>query len=221
MPLPADLRATMAKSELPKGWRDRVRFARSFSEEIANMLADGRHLRIRSLWRWALRAGIFVWILVRLPWASRALRKPRKDAVGGLYSRLSELWQTAPYEALQLLRSVSDELNRHGLGWKDDSGRPVHIDPFGRFAWTDAMEVRFRLLEYELSFSHYDEALALCQEMPEVAQTVLMRVKCLEKMGRKADAIALLEQKLAMDNWRGDLRAELASLVGHPGAGLN
>ena len=211
----------MVKGELPKGWRDRVRFAWSFSEEVGNVLADGRHMRIRSVWRWALRIGLFVWILVMSPWIARALRKPRKDAVGKLYSRLSELWQTAPYEALQLLRSVSDELNRHKLGWKDDSGCPVHIEPFGRFAWTDAMEVRFRLLEYEMSFSHYDEALALCQEIPEAAHTVLMRVKCLEKMGRRPDAIALLEQKLPMDNWRGDLRAELASLVGRPGAGLN
>ena len=221
MQLPADLRATLAKGEVPKGWRDRACFARHMGEEMGNLLADHWHLRIRSLWRWPLRVGFFVWILVVLPWASRALRKPRKDAVGRLQSRVEELWRTAPYAALQLLRSVSDQLSRHNLGRKNDSGRPVHIDPFGQFAETDAMELRFYLLEYEISFAHYDEALALCQELPEIAPAILMQVKCLEKMGRKQDAIALLEQKLAKDNWRGDLRAKLAELVRRPGAGLN
>jgi hypothetical protein len=216
-----DLLGTLGKRELPKGLWGNLRFAWLLASEMGDFLGDRWHFRVASMLRWPVRLGIFLWALVVLPWVWLAMRKPRRDAVGRLQARVEDLWQTNPYEALQLLRSVSDELNRRNLGWKNGSGRPVQIEPFGRFTDTDAMELRFYLLEYEISFSHYEEALALCQEMPDLAPAILMQVTCLEKMGRQHDAIALLQQKLSKDNWRGDLRAKLTSLVGHPGAGLN
>jgi hypothetical protein len=198
-----------------------MRFAWRMGDGLGNIIGDRWHLRLVSFWRWLLRVGFFLWILAALPWVRLKMRWGRKSATARLQDRIDELWRTAPFEALQLLRSVSDDLESRNLENEKGPKRRARIEPFGDFSWADAAQLRVHLYECQDALAQYEAALATCKGFPESAGTILMPVHCLVAMKRQSDAVALLEQKLPMDNWRGDLRARLAFLTGHAGSGVN
>ena len=50
----------------------------------------------------------------------------------------------------------------------------------------------------------------------KIERTILKEVDCLMALGRRADAIALLQRHLDLDGWRGELRRRLVELGGSP-----
>jgi hypothetical protein len=56
---------------------------------------------------------------------------------------------------------------------------------------------------------------------PPPKTSILQQVDCLLALGRRVDAIALLERNLIMDGWRGTLRRRLTELGGNPLRSVN
>jgi len=64
--------------------------------------------------------------------------------------------------------------------------------------------------------------LAVASSMPgRLDDNVLRQVDCLVALGRRAEAIALLERNLDLDGWRGKLRRRLVELGGRPSHAVN
>lgn len=134
-------------------------------------------------------------------------------AFDALYERFRQLWQTSPDEAVALLRSIFEQLvERKAL----TKMRPMAIEPFGKFATWDLFSVHRVLYDSEVTLGHLEKALGVAAALPGRLQVaILQQVDCLIALGRRPDAIALLERNLDLDGWRGTLRRRLVELGGH------
>ena len=93
--------------------------------------------------------------------------------------------------------------------------KSVEIAPFGVFKTLDAFSVQRFLYDSEVAFGNFEEALAAAAALPgRLDVTVLQQVDCLVALGRKAEAITLLQTNLDIDGWRGKLRRRLRELGG-------
>ena len=111
------------------------------------------------------------------------------------------------------MRSTFEELVARGAVTK---AKAVEISPFGTFKMIDVLSVHHVLYESEVAFGNFEQAMAVAAALPGRVDTrILQQVDCLVAMGRKDDAIALLERNLDLDGWRGKLRRRLAELGGH------
>ena len=101
-------------------------------------------------------------------------------------------------------------------------GKRVEIAPFGKFGTAEMISVNQFLYKCEAAFGNYEEALAVAAALPaRVDITILQQVDCLVALGRRAEAIALLERNLDLDGWRGKLRRRIVDLGGRRLRALN
>jgi len=111
-----------------------------------------------------------------------------------------------------LLRATFRKLVAEGAFEKMKS---VEITPFGSFKTKDVLSVYRVLYECEVGLGNYEQALAVLAVMPgRIDSSILQQVDCLVALGRRDEAIALLERNLDIDGWRGKLRRRLRELGG-------
>jgi hypothetical protein len=138
-----------------------------------------------------------------------------------LENRARELWDESPDRSLELVRTLYDKLAAEDEAGHLKLGRAVEIPTFGRFRTGEMGEIVAILVRLETALGYHDEALERFSAFGEEALLLPLKVDLLLRMGRRADAISLLEQKLHLDNWRGDLRRRLHELKGDILGGLN
>jgi hypothetical protein len=187
----------------------------SSSGELATLITDHSprqpSRRKLTLIRLAVLAGLIPLLPIALVfrWRYRPQGPPAFDA---LDARVREIWTTSAHEAVALLRSTFDQLIAHQGAF---GTKPIEIEPFGKFQPWDVLAVQRHLYNCELALGRYEEALACAAAMPgPLEEFILQQVECLLLLGRRADAIALLERNLATDGWRGTLRRRLRELGG-------
>jgi len=199
---------TSDPSPLPLGTRLRRFPARLWaaSGEAAGSLTDGFRRRPS---KWTLRLIRFALLLVLIvmaPFAILVGARARRgtSATDALYRRVTERWQTDPLAAAELVRETYDALTAHG-GIATFSA--IEVRPYGKFQFGDAVWVHRFLYDCEMRLGRYEQALAVARSLPgRVSSNVLMQVDCLVALGRNDEAIAVLEQNLDLDGWRGELR---------------
>jgi len=142
-------------------------------------------------------------------------------ALTRLESRARELWDESPDRSLELVRTVYDKLAAEDAAGHLRLGRAVEVPTFGRFRSGEMGDIAAILIRLETALGYHDEALERFSAFGEDALLLPAKVDLLLRLGRRADAISLLEQKLHLDNWRGDLRLRLHNLKGDIFGGLN
>jgi len=173
------------------------------------------------VWAFTLRLIMVLLVALVLPFVLlvNEIRRRRPRAAGRLHKKVTELWQSSPYDAVELLRTTFDTLKAAG-GFQPF--KQVDVPPFGRFAFSDAIHVYQMLFKSEFALGRYEEALQVSQSFAaNIPEAILEQVDCLMAMGRRADAIAHLEKNLGLDNWKAPLRRRLEELTGKPDAGVN
>ncbi len=147
-----------------------------------------------------------------------SLRKRRSTAFDALHERAQQIWQTSAHEALALVRASHEQLVAEGAF----DMKKVAIAPFGTFGLAETISTNQFLYRCELAFGNYEEALAVSSALAgRVELTILQQVDCLVALGRRTEAIALLERNLDVDGWRGTLRRRLVELGGRPLRAVN
>jgi hypothetical protein len=190
------------------------------SGEIATLITDrsDRQPSRRKLAfiRLPVMAGLILLAPFLLPFAFRARRSTAFDALQG---RAREIWQTSASDAIALLRATYADLVAQGALTKM---KGVEIVPFGRFGVGETLSVHQCLYKCEVAMGNYEEALAVAAALPgRVDFTILQQVDCLVALGRRAEAIALLERNLDLDGWRGKLHRRIVELGGRPLRAVN
>jgi hypothetical protein len=100
--------------------------------------------------------------------------------------------------------------------------RAVEIEPFGKFEPGALLSVQRFLYDSEVTLGHLEQALTVAAAVPgRVDVFILQQVDCLVALGRREEAIALLERNLDIDGWRGALRRRLTELGGRHLRALN
>ena len=185
----------------------------SMSGEMATFMTDGFRRQPSKQKVMLVRLAVLALLALMAPVALLfGPRLRRSTPFDSLYGRAREIGQTSPDDALALLRSAFETLL---AGSAFAQVRPVEIAPFGRFKIADAIAVYRVLYDYEFSLGHFEEALAVVDALPgRLDISILQKVDCLVALGRKSEAIALLEGNLDLDSWRGKLRRRLLELGG-------
>jgi tetratricopeptide (TPR) repeat protein len=161
-------------------------------------------------------ASFFLLWPLALAFRSRFRRGTGLDA---LDARVRQIWQTSPDDAVALLRSTFEQLLARDAFLKL---RPVELEPFGKFAGGDLLSIQRFLYDSEVALGHLEQALAVAAALPgRLDVFVLQQVDCLVALGRREEAIALLERNLDIDGWRGTLRRRLTELGGRHLRALN
>jgi len=191
------------------------------SGELATMLTDRSHRKPSRRKLGLIRLGVLVGFIPLLPVAfvmRLRFRPGGQTAFGALEARVRELWSTSADEAVALLRSVLEQLRgRDGFA----AMKRVELAPFGKFEFWDEIMVAHHLYNCEMALGHHEQALAVAATLPRDEDSVLQQADCLVAMGRRADAVALLERNLDIDSWRGILRRRLTALGGSPLRSVN
>jgi hypothetical protein len=204
-------------------WTKLARFPRriwSISQEATAILTDHFH-RPPSKRKVALiRIGTVI-IFILLSPVALVLRSRIRGAraFAALHARVRQIWPTSAIEAVALLRATFEELIARGAFVKM---KRIEIAPFGKFESWEMLSVQQFLYKCEVTLGHLDEALAVAAALPgRTAVAILQQVDCLVALGRRADAIALLERNLDIDGWRGPLHRRLTELGGSHLRALN
>jgi hypothetical protein len=169
---------------------------------------------------WALPVRILMTILLILtlpilvPLARLKLLQRRRRR---FEAHVEQYWKTEPHRGLAILRDVYWRLQKMQL----EPGRRVEIPPHGRFGLFDQVDVGLQLYGWEKALGNFDEALAVMASLTPSHISVMRQVDCLLAMHREAEAIALLERSLHLDNWKHELAARLAALAGSSRRGFN
>jgi hypothetical protein len=160
--------------------------------------------------RLALMAGLVLLAPVMFLLGRRAGRATGLDV---LQKEAARIWEPSPSDAIALLRKTYDQLTA-----KDGFARlkTVSIPPFGDFAPYHTMALQQYIWRCEMAVGNYEGALALAASLGRIEFAILQQVDCLVAMGRKADAIALLESSFDLDGWRRTLRRRWVELGGRP-----
>ena len=190
------------------------------SGDIATMMTDRSDRqpskRKLVLIRVPLTAVLILLVPFLLPLAFRARRSTAFDA---LHGRVRQIWQTSASDAIALLRATFADLVAQGALTKM---KAADIAPFGRFGSGETLSVQQFLYSCELAMGNYEEALAVAAALPaKIDFAILQQVDCLVAMGRRAEAIALLERNLDIDGWRGKLHRRIVELGGRPVRAVN
>jgi hypothetical protein len=185
------------------------------SGELATLLTDRAHRppnkRRLAFIRLVVMAALILIAPFLLPFA---FRSPRATAFDALHDRVLQVWQTSVSDAMSLLRTTFQDLVAQGAFGKM---KGIEIPPFGTFGMGEAISVQQFLYRCEVTVGNHEEALAVAAALPgRVDFTILQQVDCLEALGRRADAIELLERNLDLDGWRGKLHKRLVQLGGRP-----
>jgi hypothetical protein len=192
----------------------------SMSGELATLMTDGFHRqpskRKLVFIRLAVIAGLTLLAPILFLIASRFRRSTAFDA---LHGRVRQIWQTSASEAIAFLRTTYENLVSQGAFTKM---KAVEIPPFGSFGIDQTLRVQQFLYECEVAVGNYEEALAMAAALPgRLDFTILQQVDCLVALGRRAEAIALLERNLDLDGWRGKLHRRIVELGGRPLRAVN
>jgi hypothetical protein len=202
----------------PRGWWRRLRAAPSRIWHLLEV-ADDEHSPATSP-RWTRRAKILWLIAFLLGLPLLLLLRPlllrsifHFGAAKKLKAEARERWTTNPHEALLLLKSVCLTLRearrtRRITFWRGS----VVIPPHGRFRLFDSVILDDVLYSYAYALGDYEAALDVCSAPPLTKSMVEQQADCLVAMRRKADALAVLQKHLHLDNRRGDLRRRLETL---------
>jgi hypothetical protein len=186
------------------------------SGELATLITDHSPQRPSRRKLALIRIGVLAGFIPLLPITlivRLRFRPASQTAFDALDARVREIWRTSADEAVTLLRSVFDQLRRGADGFA--AVRGTEIEPFGKFEPWDLIAVQRHLYNCELALGRYEDALSVAAAMPgRLEEYILQQVDCLVAMGRRADAIALLERNLETDGWRGTLRRRLRELGG-------
>jgi len=162
-----------------------------------------------------VRLGLIPSLIVLSPVAA-FFRFRIRGATGfnALDARVREIWRTSPANAVALLRSTFDQLLTREAYTRLGS---VEIEPFGKFEPWDLFSVQRFLYDSEVACGNLEGALAVAAALPgRLELAILQQVDCLIALGRRTEAIALLERNLDVDGWRGTLRHRLVELGGNP-----
>jgi hypothetical protein len=161
-------------------------------------------------------AGLILLLPFLLPFAFRVRRSTAFDA---LNRAVRQMWQTSASDAIALLRATFEDLFAQGAFTKM---KGIDIPPFGKFGTGEALSVQQFLYKCEVAVGNYEQALAVAAALPgRVDVTILQQVDCLVALGRRADAIGLLERNLDLDGWRGKLHRRIVELGGRPVRAVN
>jgi hypothetical protein len=190
------------------------------SGQLTTIITDHSHRQPGKRKLALIRLGVmasflFLWPLA-LVFRSRFRRATGFDA---LDARVREIWLTSPIDAVALLRSTFEQLLVRDVLTRL---RPVEIEPFGTFEGRDLLSVQRFLYDSEIALGQLEQALAVAAAMPgNLDVFLLQQVDCLIALGRREEAIALLERNLDADGWRGTLRRRLRELGGRHLRALN
>ena len=182
----------------------------AFTHDAATVFTDGLRRQPSKRKLTLIRLVLLVSVVVLLPatvlFGSRYRRTTAFDL---LEARVRQIWKASAAEAIALLRATFDELVARGAF---TTMSDVEIEPFGVFKVSDAFSVHRFLYDCEVSLGNFAEALAVSTALPgRLDESILRQVDCLVALGRRPEAIALLESNLDLDGWRGRLRRRLAS----------
>jgi hypothetical protein len=204
-------------------WTKLARFPRriwSASQEVTAILTDHFHRQPSKRKVALIRIGMVISLTLISPVAFVLRSRFRgATAFGALDARVRQIWPTSTIEAVAVLRSTFEELVARGALVKV---KRIEIAPFGKFESWDIFSIQRFLYECEVTLGHLDEALAVAAALPGRTEVgILQQVDCLVALGRRSDAIALLERNLDIDGWRGPLRRRLTELGGSHLRALN
>lgn len=190
------------------------------SGQLTTIITDHSHRQPGKRKLALIRLGVMASFLLLWPLAlvfrSRFRRATGFDA---LDARVREIWLTSPSDAVALLRSTFEQLIVRDVLTRL---RPVSVEPFGTFEGRDLLSVQRFLYDSEIALGQLEQALAVAAAMPgNLDVFLLQQVDCLIALGRREEAIALLERNLDADGWRGTLRRRLRELGGHHLRALN
>lgn len=184
------------------------------SGEVATLLTDGAERQPRKRKLMFIRLVVMAGLIPLTPFLLLAVARARRaTGFDALHERVREVWERSAFEAIAELRAVHETLRAQGAL---TSFKAVEIPPFGRFGGLETFRVQQFLYRCELAIQNYEGALAVAAAPGKTTLTILQQVDCLVAMGRRGDAIALLERNLDLDGWRGTLRRRLAELGGKP-----
>ena len=185
------------------------------SLDLATMITDGSARQPSKRRLLLIRIGVMAGLILFAPLGViLAVRGRRPTALDALRTRFREIGQTSRGDAMALLRSTFQQLVIQGAFAKL---KGVEIAPFGNFTTTDVFSLYQFLYECEVSQGYFEEALTVLAVLPgRLDVTVLRQVDCLVALGRRGEAVALLERNLDLDGWRGKLRRRLRELGGRP-----
>ncbi len=175
---------------------------------MASLITDGSHRQPSRRKLALIRVGVMASLVLLSPFALLlGARYRHATAFDALHARVREIGQTSASEAIGLLRSIFKQLVAQDAFAKM---KAVEISPFGIFRTLDTLSVHRFLFDREVSLGNFEEALVVAGVLPgRLDTTILQQVDCLVALGRRAEAIALLERNLDLDGWRGKLRRRL------------
>jgi hypothetical protein len=192
----------------------------SATADIASALTDRSERQPSKRKLMLIRVALMAVLLIFAPLLMLlSLRWTHMPAFDALKRQVHETWRSSAYEAVDLLRSTYQQLVAKGAIAKM---KRVEIAPFGKFDCSQAICVHQFLYDCEIAIGNFEGALAVASSMPgRLDDNVLRQVDCLVALGRRAEAIALLERNLDLDGWRGKLRRRLVELGGRPSHAVN
>jgi hypothetical protein len=171
--------------------------------QAADVMARDSPPKLRPFLRAAFVGSVSLMFIAMVPffpliwWKQRAwFKKHVQDLspVTALEESAAHLWTaTSPQTAVDTIRDVFERSRSTPSG--------IVVEPFGRFEWAVCSDSLANLLyRYEAQLGHWEKALEISELMIEEKSAseaifpkwILSRAKCLVRLGRDSEALALL-----------------------------
>jgi hypothetical protein len=184
-------------------YSDRIKTSLLAVGRAADVMTRDAPPRVRPFLRAAFVGSVSLMVAVTVPlwpliwWRQRVWFKKhteKVEPVSNLENHARRVWaEDSPQKATDLIRDVFDRCRSSRNG--------IVVQPFGAFAWSVCGDTLGDLLyRFEAQAGHWDKALRVAEVLAEERRDseaifptwVLSQAKCLVRLGREAEAIALL-----------------------------
>jgi hypothetical protein len=169
----------------------------------ADVMTRDASPKVRPFLRVAFVGSVSLMFIVMVPffpliwWRQGAWFKKHKQdltPVSALEDSARHVWAAAsPQSAVDAIREVFDGCRSTPEG--------IVVEPFGRFEWANCSDALANLLyRFETQLGHWDKALDVAELLAAANRDseaifpkwILSRAKCLVRLGRESEALALL-----------------------------